>query len=76
MVFKHGTNFCEVWIQTNQLKLWLDIDLSVIDDPYKLARDVTNKGHWGTGDTEVILSSQSDLDKVMDIITQAYQQTV
>lgn len=76
MVYKHGKNFCEVWIQNGQLKLWLDIPVAELDDPYKLAKDVSNVGHWGTGDVEVNIDDESLLDKMMALIGQAYQQTV
>jgi predicted transport protein len=76
MVYKHGKNFCEVWLQNSQLKLWLDIPLAELDDPYKLAKDVSNIGHWGTGEIEVNIDDEAQLDKVMTLIKQAYQQTV
>jgi len=76
MVYKHGKNFCEIWIQNSQLKLWLDIPISDIDDPFSLAKDVSNVGHWGTGEIEVNLENESQLDKVMSLVEQAYQQTV
>ncbi len=76
VVYKHGKNFCEVWVQARQLKIWLDISPDVLQDPFHLARDVRNVGHWGTGDVEVTLKSPEELDAVMALITQAYQQTV
>lgn len=76
MVYKHGKNFCQVWIQNSQLKLWLDIPFAELEDPYKLAKDVSTVGHWGTGDVEVNLDDESQLDKVMPLIEQSFQQTV
>jgi predicted transport protein len=76
MVYKHGKNFCEIWIQNSQLKIWLDISITDLNDPFKLAKDVSKIGHWGTGDVEVNISDSDDLTKVMDLISQSYQQTV
>ena len=76
VVYKHGKNFCEVCIQTNKLKIWLDIAPNDLRDPEHLARDVTNVGHWGTGDVEVNLENEEQLEKVFDLIKQSYQQTV
>jgi len=73
--YKHGKNFCEVEIQANALKLWLDILPEELDDPYNLGRDVSGIGHYGTGDVEVRLNSMEDVDKVMDLIEQAYRLT-
>jgi predicted transport protein len=37
------------------------------------ARDVTSIGHWGTGNLEVPLTSQADLDAVKPFINAAYE---
>ena len=76
IAYKHGKNFCEVWVQNRQLKLWLDITPEALQDPFGLARDVRQIGHWGTGDVEVTLKLAEKLDAVMNLIEQAYQQTV
>lgn len=72
--YKHGTNFCEVTVQTNELKLWVDIAPTELDDPYELGRDVSEIGHYGTGNVEVRMNDINDLDKVIYLIEQAYQQ--
>lgn len=74
--YKHGKNFCEVNVQSNGLKLWLDIPIAELDDPFKLGRDVANIGHHGTGQVDVRLTSISDLDKVMALIEQSFKQTI
>jgi predicted transport protein len=74
--YKHGKNFGEVWIQSGALKIWLDIPHEELDDPYEMSRDVSNVGHWGTGEVEVILSDPSNLDKVLALIEQSYRQTI
>ena len=74
--YKHGKNFCEVQIQTNSLKIWLDIPFTDLDDPYKLCRDVSKIGHHGTGTSETKLSDLSELESVMHLIEQSYKQTL
>ncbi|GIV64891.1 DUF5655 domain-containing protein [Bellilinea sp.] len=76
VVYKHGKNFCEVWIQNEKIKIWLDIAPDVLNDPLHLARDVTKVGHWGTGDVEINLENDAQLEPVFDLIRQSYQQTV
>jgi len=73
--YKHGKNFCEVEVQSNSLKIWLDIPPEEINDPHGFGRDVSGIGHYGTGDVEVRLSSMEELDKVMALIEQAYRLT-
>jgi predicted transport protein len=74
--YKHGKNFAEVRLQSKLLQIWLDISAEELEDPYQLARDVENIGHYGTGDVEVRLSDLKDLDKVMALVEQSYKQTV
>jgi len=74
--YKHGKNFCEVQIQSNRLKIWLDIPHVELDDPSKLSRDVSKIGHHGTGITEVNLSDLSGIEAVMFLVEQAYKQTL
>jgi predicted transport protein len=74
--YKHGKNFCELQIQSASLKMWLDIPYGELDDPHKLARDVTKIGHHGTGTVETKLSNLTELDAVMYLIEQSYKQTV
>jgi predicted transport protein len=74
--YKHGKNFTEVRLQSKLLQIWLDIKAVELEDPYQLARDVENIGHYGTGDVEVRLLDIKDLDKVMALVEQSYKQTV
>jgi predicted transport protein len=56
--------------------LWLDIPFTDLDDPHGLARDVSKVGHHGTGNVEVKLTDLKDVNKVVALIEQAYQQTL
>lgn len=74
--YRHGKNFCEVQLMSKGLKLHLDIPASELDDPHKVARDVSGVGHWGTGDTEVRISSPDEIDYVLRLIEQSYKLTL
>jgi len=74
--YKHGKNFCEVRPQSKEIKIWLDIPHSDLDDPKKLSRDVSNVGHYGTGDVETKLGNLAELDDVMNLVEQSYRQTL
>ena len=76
IAYKHGKNFCEVKIQNQGLKLWLDIPYEELDDPKKLGKDVTGIGHHGTGNVAVRLVEPKDLEDVLALIQQSYQQTL
>jgi predicted transport protein len=72
--YKYGKNFCEVRTQAQGLKIWLDIPFEDLDDPYSFGRDVSKVGHHGTGDVEVKLTKVEEVEKVMYLVEQAYQQ--
>lgn len=74
--YKHGKNFCEIRPQSREVKIWLDISFSELDDPKKLSRDVSQVGHYGTGEVETKLGNLSELDDVMYLIEQSYKQTL
>lgn len=76
IAYKTSRNFCEAQIQDSQIKMFLDLPLKELDDPRKKARDVSGIGHWGTGDTQVVLNSLDDVEYVMSLIRQSYERTL
>ena len=63
LAFKRLKNFATVVLhRKNCLLLYLHVDPATALPMLPNARDVTNIGHWGTGNLEVTLSAQADLD--------------
>ncbi len=57
------------------LKIFLNVKSGQLNDPQKLARDLTKPkpiGHWGNGDYEVKLESANKADAVFALIKQSY----
>lgn len=73
VAFKAETNFVDVVPQKARLRLSLNIPLEVLRDERQLAWDVSDKGHWGNGETEVGLNEDSDFTYVMGLVRQAYE---
>lgn len=73
VAYKADTNFVDVVPQAKQLRLYLNMRFTELDDPRKLAKDVTNTGRWGNGDVEVGLSSLADLPYVMGLVRQSFE---
>lgn len=73
VAFKAETNFVDVVPQKARLRLSLNIPLEVLRDERHLAWDVSDKGHWGNGETEVGLNEDSDFTYVMGLVRQAYE---
>lgn len=72
--FKRLKNFATVVLhRKNCLLLYLHVDPTTALPVLPSARDVTSIGHWGTGNLEVPLTSQADLDAVKPFINAAYE---
>lgn len=52
----------------------LKLDPSTVELEPSFSRDVTNIGHWGTGDLELCLRKPADFEKAKPLIERAYQE--
>ncbi|CAG1012123.1 hypothetical protein BURK2_04444 [Burkholderiales bacterium] len=73
VAFKRLKNFATVVPQKNRLLLYLHLDPAKVALMPSNGQDVSHKGHWGTGDLELSLSSQADLDAAKALILMAYE---
>lgn len=73
VAFKAETNFVDVVPQKARLRLSLNIPIEALHDEHGLASDVSDKGHWGNGPTEVGLNEESDLGYVLGLVRQAFE---
>lgn len=74
LAFKRLKNFATVVLhRKNCLLLNLHIDPVAALPVLPNARDVTNIGHWGTGNLEVTLSTLADLEAAKPFIMAAYE---
>lgn len=73
VAFKAETNFVDVVPQRARLRLSLNIPIEMLRDERGLAWDVSYKGHWGNGPTEVELTEDSDIGYVVGLVRQAFE---
>ena len=73
VAYKAETNFVDVVPLKSSLRLSLNLSFHELNDPRKLARDVTNLGRWGNGDAEVHFSNSDQLPYVMGLVRQALE---
>ncbi len=73
VAFKRLRNFATVCFQQNQLRVFLNLDPKQVNLIDGFTRDVTNIGHWGTGNLEVSLKALADMDKAKPFLLQAYE---
>ena len=76
IAFKAQTNFVDIVPQKKRLRLSLNTEFSNIKDPKGMCKDVSGLGRWGNGDVEVGLENIEDLDYVMELIEQAFEEQV
>jgi len=68
---KDSKVFTDICILKNSLKIWINLKKGKLDDPKKLAEDVSEKGHWGNGDYQIQVETDKDLEYIMSLIRQA-----
>ncbi|MBS1042233.1 DUF91 domain-containing protein [Gluconobacter cerinus] len=74
MVFRRLKNFSCVIPYSNRLLVMLKVDPSSIALEDGFSRDVTNIGHWGTGDLELTLRTQDDFEKAKPLLERSYRE--
>jgi len=67
-----NTNIADVHIQNKALKIWINLRKGQLEDPKKIARDVSQIGHWGNGDYEISLKTEENFGYVMGLIKKSY----
>ncbi|MDD2240578.1 MAG: DUF5655 domain-containing protein [Kiritimatiellae bacterium] len=73
VAYKISQNIMCMEIQQKRLLLYLKLDPSTTDGLPKSARDVREIGHYGTGDLELSVKTEADLDIVKKLCELAYQ---
>lgn len=68
---KDSKVFTDICILKNSLKIWINLKKGKLDDPKKLAKDVSEKGHWGNGDYQIQVETDKDREYIMSLIKQA-----
>jgi predicted transport protein len=56
----------------SDIQLFLNLRQGTLNDPKKMARDISNLGHHGNGDYEVKLNNREDIGYIMSLIRQSY----
>lgn len=72
LAFKVKSNIVDIELQSNSLKLWINLKKGRLNDSLQLMRDVSMlKGHNGNGDYELIVRDTEQLEYIMSLIKQA-----
>ena len=73
VAYKISQNIVCMEVQQKRLLLYLKLDPNTLDELPKFARDVREIGHYGTGDLELSVNNESDLDSAKKLCELAYQ---
>jgi predicted transport protein len=75
IAYKLTTNFVDVVVLKDSLKIFLNIPSGQLKDPGGIARDLTKPqkiGHWGNGDYEIKFDRKESLEAIKELILQSY----
>lgn len=67
--YRRLKNFCEIVGMRGKLNVFID---GPVENPAGIGEDVTNIGHWGTGNLRLSVASADDVAAALDLIGQAY----
>lgn len=70
---KEQKGFVGVVFQKSALKVYLNMKKGTLKDPDEVTQDVSNVGHWATGDYCVTLGEESDLETAWNLFEQSYR---
>ncbi len=71
IAFKKGKNITDIAVLKRSLKIFINLKFNQLDDPKKLAQDVSNIGHWGNGDYQIQVEDDRDIEYIMSLVKQA-----
>ncbi len=71
--FKKSGNFVYLEVLRKTIKITINLKLGQLDDPKRLAKDVSSIGHRGYGDYQIQVEDDRDLEYIMSLVKQAIQ---
>lgn len=76
VAFKRLKNFVTIDVRAGLGKLfvYLKLDPETVELREGFTRDMREIGHWGTGDLEIVLKNQEDLQTALPLLERAYQE--
>jgi predicted transport protein len=74
VAYRTSKNIACMKVQRQEVILYLKLDPTKVGGPSGISRNVSNIGHYGTGDLEVTLKSRDDFEAAKPFIRMAYQE--
>lgn len=75
VAFKRIKNFAcmTIGVQKREIVVWVKVDPDTVEIEPGFTRDVREIGHYGTGDLEILIRSDADLERAKPLILQSYE---
>ena len=73
IAYKISQNIACVEVQKQKILIYLKLKKEDVANPPEIYKDVTEIGHYGTGDSEFTIKSEKDIEIVKKFIELAYQ---
>ncbi|MBU1202710.1 hypothetical protein KKH39_01565 [Patescibacteria group bacterium] len=71
--FIADTNFVDFELKKSKIKIWINLKKGQLNDPKGIAKDVSNIGHWGNGDYEIVITPKDETSYILTLIEQSYK---
>lgn len=71
VAFKKNSNIADICVQKKGLKIWINLKKGQLEDPKNSMRDVSEMGHWGNGDYEIVVTNTENIEYIMSLVKQA-----
>jgi predicted transport protein len=75
LAFRRIKNFAcvEMHPQSMRITIWVKVNPSSIQLEKGFTRDVRAIGHYGTGDLEIIIQNDNDLERAKPLLLKSYE---
>lgn len=75
VAYKRLRNFACVEVKKNKILIYLKLNPDKLDSIPELGRNVSNIGHYGTGDLELTIKNLEDLELIKSLINKSYNES-
>ncbi|MCH1975821.1 DUF5655 domain-containing protein [Enterococcus hirae] len=71
--FKLKQNIVDILVQKKALKIWINLKYGELNDPENITRNVSETGHWGNGDYEIVMKDNQNIEYIASLIKESWR---
>ncbi|MDQ7084390.1 MAG: DUF5655 domain-containing protein [Sulfurovum sp.] len=69
---KNSKNVTDFEILSKSIKITINLQKNILEDPKEITRDVSNIGKMGNGDYQIRITNDNDFEYILSLIKQSY----